>query len=40
MLAMPGIDLAEVRSRIRMAQVLELAGFVAVSRLGDQSSEL
>jgi DNA primase len=33
---MPGIDFAEVRSRIRIAQVLELAGFVVVSRTGDQ----
>jgi hypothetical protein len=34
--AMPGIDFGEVRSRVRMAQVLELAGFVAVDRTGDQ----
>ena len=33
---MPGIDFAQVRSRIRMAQVLELAGFVEVARTGDQ----
>jgi DNA primase len=33
---MPSIDFAEVRARIRMAQVLELAGFVAVARMGDQ----
>jgi DNA primase len=33
---MPSIDFAEVRARIRMAQVLELVGFVAVSRMGDQ----
>ena len=33
---MPGIDFAEVRSRIRLAQVLELAAFVAVSQTGEQ----
>jgi hypothetical protein len=35
-LSMPGIDFAEVRSRVRLAQVLELAGFRVVSRMGDQ----
>jgi DNA primase len=34
--AMPGIDFAAIRSRIRMAQVLELAGFVVVGCTGDQ----
>jgi DNA primase len=33
---MPGIDFAEVRSRISMIQVLELAGFVVAGRTGDQ----
>jgi DNA primase len=33
---MPGIDFAEVRSRISMAQVLELAHFEAISRTGQQ----
>jgi len=33
---MPGIDFRGLRARISMAQVLELAGFVVASRLGDQ----
>lgn len=33
---MPGIDFAELRSRIQIFQVLELAEFVVVTRLGEQ----
>jgi DNA primase len=33
---MPSIDFAEVRSRVSIAQVLKLGGFVSVSRMGDQ----
>jgi DNA primase len=33
---MPGIDFAEVRSRIGIAQVLELARFEASESMGDQ----
>lgn len=34
---MPGIDFAEVRSRIRIAQVLELAGFAEAARRGTRN---
>jgi DNA primase len=33
---MPGIDFAELRSRIGIEQVLELAGFVPSESIGDQ----
>jgi DNA primase len=33
---MPGIDFAELRSRIQILRVLDLAEFVVVTRLGDQ----
>jgi DNA primase len=33
---MPGIDFALLRQQIRLGEVLELAGFVATSRLGRQ----
>ena len=33
---MPSVDFESVRSRISMAQVLELVGFQAVARSGDQ----
>jgi DNA primase len=33
---MPGIDFREVRARLRLAEVLELLGFVARTRVGDQ----
>ena len=33
---MPGIDFREVRARLRLAEVLELLGFVPRTRVGDQ----
>lgn len=33
---MPGIDFRAARSRLRLAEVLELLGFVATARRGDQ----
>ena len=33
---MPGIDFREARARLRLAEVLELIGFVPRSRRGDQ----
>ena len=33
---MPGIDYREARSRVRLAEVLELVGFAARSGFGDQ----
>jgi hypothetical protein len=35
-MTMPGIDFAELRRQVRLGQVLELLGFVAVSRWGAQ----
>ena len=34
--SMPGIDFTEVRARIHLADVLELAGFSVVGRMGHQ----
>jgi DNA primase len=34
---MPGVHFQEVRARVTMAQVLELLGFVAQERSGDQA---
>jgi DNA primase len=33
---MPGIDFAQLRAQVRLAQVLELVGFQAVTRRGPQ----
>ena len=37
---MPGIDFRQLRANITMAEVLELLGFVAVARTGDQGRGL